>query len=158
MLLTRSAVCKVIHRLSPTIKTGVFQVIRMDGRFALPICIIGHTASTLVSKIVNIRRPLVCVRLRIIELTLGKHCDISMEHAIERDIDISRLIEVWYRFGAVWILTSDLSLTITECVGSFGCIRNNLHSWITDCGIPWIRRAVVAGNHDTCSQRDNRQT
>lgn len=129
----------------------------MNGYFHLHVRVIGDTASTLVGEIILIWRPFVSIAIRLIELALRKHHQITMKLAAEWDVDIARLILGWYVSCVVGESTDDFRLSVTEGVVWLGSCWYHLKGRVRDSGISWVRRAILTRENDASHIRGGAQ-
>ncbi len=126
-----------------TIKPGIFEKIGMYGDFHLYVGIVGNTTGTLIRKVIYIGCILASVPIGVVELSLRKHHQISVELATERNVDISWLVDVGNRALLVGKAADYFVLAIAEGVVLFPRRGYFLVSWVMYGGVPWIRGAIL---------------
>lgn len=122
----------------------------MNGNFSLIVRVVRNTTGGLVRVVEFIRSPSIGVRVRIIELALWKHGDVTMKHASKRNVNVTRLINVRDGIRAVGVLGCHLILAIAESVGCFGGFWYWGKTWIRESIATGRRRTIVTSLDDGC--------
>ena len=134
---------RVVKRL--TVQPRIFQEIRMNRHLHLNIRIIRNPTRALIRKIVHIRRIVVGIQRRVIQLALRKHHQVAMELPSEGNVNVARLVHVWNGTVIVGEAADDLGGAVAEGVVGFGAGRDRLEAWVGDCGVAGVGGAVLTG-------------